>query len=836
MIRAASLRRHSEVNKTSTWRAGAELPGVKRVMAGKPRAWRRVSAPLQVLLSILLLTACSDVRNTPDLPARDVYRQIGDIDLSPRAPLRPLGQAGSPDDPLPRAASYVGRADPGAPPSAAGGGPMVEQAPAGGASGAASDTYQLSFENAPVAAVVKAILGDTLGLSYTIDPRVQASVSLSFGRPLPRDQILFALENALRLSNAALVRDGAGYRVVPATEAVGAVDASAGRVDEPGFGLSVYPLRYVAATTMLKLMDGFATRPNAIRADPARNLLLIQGTASERQAALQTVQTFDADWMRGQSVGVYPVRNAAPQAIIGELENIMLPNADAQEQKPIKFQPMERLNAVLVVTRRPDLLSKAATWIARLDRTDASANSIKVYRVRYGEAKHIADVLNGMFSGTPVPDDTNGQTAPGSGSQTTRSDPLGDISRLGAQSGGSSSSAGGLGSNGSGGGFGTAGGLGTAGAASSGGGGNQPYGTLSAAGFPSTRGGGAASTASTGTPDSAAPPPGQVAGGVRVTADSVTNSLLIFADRENYKLVERALQELDRPALQVAIEATIAEVTLNNNLSYGVQYFLKSQDAGLNRDRGSAGLSTNSVLNGVITKVLPGANLVLGPDADPRIVLDALRAYTDVKVISSPSLVVLDNQVASLQVGDSVPIATSSATLVSAAASATPTASVGFPVANTIDYRNTGVILRVLPRVNYNGNVSLDVEQEISSIVPNTSPDTLTPTISERRIKSTIAVASGQTVLLAGLISDTQDNSRSGLPIVERIQVLGDLFSSNNRAHTRTELIIFIRPRIVRDGNDAADVAEELRSKILASDGQPGRGPVYGAPPLARRY
>ena len=239
------------------------------------------------------------------------------------------------------------------------------------------------------------------------------------------------------------------------------------------------------------------------------------------------------------------------------------------------------------------------------------------------------------------------------------------------------------------------------------------------------------------------------------------------------------------------------------------------------------------MLNGVISKVLPGANLLLGPDADPRVVLDALRQYTDVKVISSPSLVVLDNQVATLQVGDSVPVATSSATLVSAASNTSTTASVGFPVANTIDYRNTGVILRVLPRVNYNGNVSLEVEQEISSIVPSASADTLTPTVSERKIKSSIAVASEQTVLLAGLISDTQNTTRSGLPIVERIQGLGDLFSDNSRAHTRTELIIFIRPKIIRDGNDAADVAEALRDRVLESSTVASRGP--GLRPQLRR-
>lgn len=795
------------------------------------RQWTRRTAHLLSLCSVLGLGACSDVRNTPDLPARSVYSQLGDIDLSPRTPMRPIA-GGRTDDLPPRAASYLGRADPMNP-------TLEGRAPASSGAGETADTtgtvvpgaaddpnqgYQLSFENAPLPSVVKAVLGDTLGLSYEIDPRVQGTISLSFGRALDRRQVLFALENALRMSNVALVKAGPSYRVLPASDAVGAAGVGGGPAAEPGYGLSVFPLRFVTASTMMKLLDGFATKPGAIRVDADRNLLLISGTGSEREAAMQTAQTFDADFMRGQSVGIYPLRNADPKAVIPELENIMRPSGDGQEQSILRFQPVDRLNGVLVVTRRPDLLAKAASWIARLDKTDTNATAIKVYRVRYGEAKHIADVLNTMFSGGSAATDLTGQTAPGAGSQTSRTDALGALGGLGG-----GTAAGGAAS---GGGFGASSATASAAGSAPGGGANQPFGTLNAASF-GQRGGGAGVATPGSTEQEPAAQQGSIAG-VRVTADTVTNSLLIFAGRDNYKTILRALQALDRPALQVAIEATIAEVTLNNNLNYGVQYFLKSQDLGLGRNKGSAGLSTNSVLNGVISKVLPGANLLLGPDSDPRIVLDALRQYTDVKVISSPSLVVLDNQVATLQVGDSVPVATSSATLVSAASNASTTASVGFPVANTIDYRNTGVILRVLPRVNYNGNVSLEVEQEISSIVPSASADTLTPTVSERKIKSSIAVASEQTVLLAGLISDTQNNTRSGLPIVERIQGLGDLFSSNGRAHTRTELIIFIRPKIIRDGNDAADVAEALRDRVLRSSGLPAR--ASARPGLSPRY
>ena len=177
---------------------------------------------------------------------------------------------------------------------------------------------------------------------------------------------------------------------------------------------------------------------------------------------------------------------------------------------------------------------------------------------------------------------------------------------------------------------------------------------------------------------------------------------------------------------------------------------------------------------------------------------------SDVKVLSTPSVVVLDNQVATLQVGDQVPVATASATVLTGT---------GAPVVNTIDYRNTGVILRVVPRINANGNVLLDVEQEISNVAAG-SAGSLTPTVSQRRVKSSIAVASGQTVLLAGLISERQRQGRTGLPIIDQLPSSASSWATTTRPATRTELIIFIRPQIIRDGVDAMRIAEEMRTKL----------------------
>ena len=314
--------------------------------------------------------------------------------------------------------------------------------------------------------------------------------------------------------------------------------------------------------------------------------------------------------------------------------------------------------------------------------------------------------------------------------------------------------------------------------------------------------------------------------GVRITPDAVNNTLLIYADQGNYKIIEATLLQLDQPALQVAIDATIAEVTLTNELSYGVQFYLKSKGFGLPPNRGSmlntqstqppSTTTTTDAVTGVATtmtsalinRVFPGFNFLLGSEASPTAILDALHTVTSVKVLSNPSLVVINNQVATLQVGDVVPVSTGSATVLTTSNT----------VVNTIDYRNTGVILHVSPRINANGNVRLEVEQEISNVSPQ-SATSLTPTVTERRVKSSISVASGQTVLLAGLISEQQDGSRSGIPLLDEIQGLGDAFSHQGKKANRTELIIFIRPQIIRDGLDAHHVAEELRAKLRGSVG-----------------
>ena len=278
--------------------------------------------------------------------------------------------------------------------------------------------------------------------------------------------------------------------------------------------------------------------------------------------------------------------------------------------------------------------------------------------------------------------------------------------------------------------------------------------------------------------------------------------MLVYANAESQRVVEQTIRQIDRPQRQIAIEATIAEVTLNDQLAYGVQFFIASQKGSIsntiagvspsNTGLTPASNAVNAAAGALLGRVLPGFNFLVGAENSPRVILDALHGVTNVKVLSNPSLVVLDNQAATLQVGDQVPFSTGTATVLTA----------NNTVVNTIDYKNTGIILRVLPRANATGNIVLDIEQEISNVAAG-SAQSLTPTISQRRVKSSIAVTSGQTVLLAGLISETENKTRQGIPLLDSIPGVGDAFSHQNGLRTRTELILFIRPTVLKDAVDA---------------------------------
>ncbi len=672
---------------------------------------------------------------------------------------------------------------------------------------------QINFQNTQLREVAAVILRDTLGLSFVYDPRVEGSVTVSTNT-ISREHLLATLETLLRMNGAALVVDEGIYRIVPIGDALAQAKVrQLGTSTKPmpsGFGISILQLRHVSAANVARLVEPIAALPGGIRIDPARNVILLAGSGGERRALMETISAFDVDWLAGMSAGIFPLTHTKPDILIPELEAVF----GIQNQSPltglVQFVPIDRMNGILVVTPQVALLRQAEAWIGRLDQGNVAGLNLYVYFVQHGKATDLAQILNDTFSSIgSIEGGGNGASSLGrvapNLSPVTLSSAAPTAARVQpAAVQGSAVEAAAV----------------QASAANAGGGGaaadTGAVPAAAAAAAPAAGTGAATSpAAATQTPLSilpggtgrlTAPAAGTRAalrvsdlGEIRIIPDEVNNSLLILATPAGYQMVEAALRQLDVVPLQVLIEATIAEVSLNDSLQYGVQFSI---------DSGNVTFGNFSGTTQTLLGTFPGFNFFFN-GGDVKAVIDALESITDVKVLSSPQLVVLDNQAAELQVGDEVPVATRQSTSLTDS---------NAPAVNEIEFRDTGVILRVKPRINASGLVSMEVEQEVSSVSTTSTTGSLTPTISQRRVTSSIAVNSGQTVVLGGLISETVTDSRSGIPVLSRIPVVGGAFGRTNDSIRRTELIIFITPRVIRNPDEAQRVAEELHSRLRSLD------------------
>jgi general secretion pathway protein D len=242
-------------------------------------------------------------------------------------------------------------------------------------------------------------------------------------------------------------------------------------------------------------------------------------------------------------------------------------------------------------------------------------------------------------------------------------------------------------------------------------------------------------------------------------------------------------------------------VTLNDELKYGLQYFLKSGQ----HKQVSLVNEAGSVFNKLATAA-SGFNFVLG-GSSAQAILSALSSLTDVNVVSSPQLLVLDHHTAAMQVGDQVPIVSQTAV---------STLTTGAPVVNSVEYRDTGVILQVTPRVNSNGLVTLDINQEVSDVATTTSSTINSPTIQQRKFVSSVVVHDGETIALGGLIKDSHSRAKDGIPFLSQIPVAGGLFGSTDNTKARTELVVLLSPKVIRNDQEAQDMTNELVSRMHA--------------------
>ena len=501
-------------------------------------------------------------------------------------------------------------------------------------------------------------------------------------------------------------------------------------------------------------MQPFVGQSGSVQVDAQRSTLLITGSPDQIATMSDLIDMFDVDWMAGMSIGLYPLEYSKASDLSFELEQIFSLDSDENVgNRPLRFVPVDRLNALLVIATEVRLLDRAEAWIKRLDRVgEGDELQIYVYPVQNGRAADLASVLGELFDIKSTAVGPDPLLAPGLepiefGSSLLQNERNDD--RLGEERIGASERRGSQGRSAI---------------------ARSPLDTRELTGDRGDE-------------------------ETKIVADEANNSLLIRAAPKDYRKIETALRELDKPSLQVLLEATIAEVSLRDELSYGVQWFFNA---------GSSDFTLSERASGAVDAFFPGFSGILS-SGDARVVIDALDSVSDVNVISSPQILVLDNQTARLEVGDEVPIVTRQSEGVD---------DEDARIVNTVEQRQTGVILDVTPRVNANGLVVLDIQQEVSDVVQTTTSGIDSPTIAQRKIGTTVAVDSNETVALGGLIQDDSDQIRAGIPFLSSIPGLGWLFGSTTEISERTELLVLITPKVLEDSKAAVAATDELRRRL----------------------
>jgi general secretion pathway protein D len=637
--------------------------------------------------------------------------------------------------------------------------------------GATTGEARFNFEGESLHAVVKAILGDMLGQNYTIAPNVQGTVTYSTPKPVSSAQALSVLEMILGWNNARMIYSDGRYSIVAADQALGTgvVTPRGGSPENArGFESRVVPLRYISATEMEKLLKPYA-RPNAIvTVDAGRNLLTIVGSRAELESYLRTIEIFDVDWMASMSVGVFPLQSSKATKVVQDLEKVFGEQSKSPVAGMFRFMPLDGANAVLAITSQADYLDDIEQWI---DRIDGAGEGVKLhsYELKYITAKDLGERLSEVFGG-------------GSGN------------RGGGNDGGYSLIPGGQANI-----------IGPGGA--DGGKDGGDFGNSSGGSGSGGLGGGSLSlNASQGGSGSVVI---EVGGDkVAVSAIEENNTLLVRATGSAWRSILDVIEKLDVLPLQVHIETQVAEVTLTGDLSYGVNWFFERAvtDNGL---PDAVGRDTWSTLAGSV-KPAGGTNpglawTFLGRNA--AAVISALDQVTDVRLLQTGSVLAKNNSEATLNVGSRIPVTTVSINPILGNNNTT----------SSVQYLDTGVILKVRPRVTKDGTVFLDIVQEVSS--PGSDADVNgNVRINTRRLKTEAIVTSGDTVMLAGLISDGSTKGSSGFPGLSRIPVLGGLFGRQSTKQDRTEVVVLITPQIVRNQQELRTLTDEYSRRFRAME------------------
>ncbi len=608
----------------------------------------------------------------------------------------------------------------------------------------------LNFQGTDINEFVKVILSDVLNVNFVIDPQVSGTVTIETAKPVKKEQLFPLLEEILSINNAAIIYSNGLYQVLPKAKVVkgnlspNTVSTSGGN----GYSVRIVPLQFIAAQEMQKILEPFITEGSDLRVDKQRNMLILGGTTDELKQLQDTIDIFDVDWLRGMSVGLYPLDHVDPKTLKAELDEILggVEGSSSNELLGglVRTIALERLNSLLLISSTQTALREAEIWLYRLDRQgEQVGQNLYVYNVQNAKAIEIADILGNIFGNTTTTTSSKSpQLAPGT--TPVEITPAGGTSENTAV-------------------------------------------TPTTSTAPISVGDSGLSLTSVGE--------------VEIIADDTRNALVILASSRDYKMVAAAIQKLDVVPLQVLIEASILEVTLNGDLNYGVEWFFNNQVGRSRTGQGALDLGDPG-----LAALAPGFSYtIVNSASNIKVALNALETESEVNVLSAPSLMVLDNQTATINVGDEIPVPTRQSS-----SNVDPSA----PTVNEIQFRNTGVTLTVTPRVNNSGLVTMEIKQEVSNAVATTTSNIDAPTIQQRQIESTVAINSGQTIVLGGLIRNSETENEGGIPGLYKIPFIGKLFGNTSIENRRTELVVLLTPRVVRNNIDAKRITDEFRRKM----------------------
>jgi len=607
----------------------------------------------------------------------------------------------------------------------------------------------LNFEGESLQSVIHTILGEVLQETFVIGPGVSGQVTFSTSKPVSRDQLMPILELLLRWNGAAMVYTEGRYHILPVSEAIrgNLVPVLSKEKIAMGYEVRVIPLEYIGALEMAKILEPYVRDGAMVRVDPLRSMIFLAGTQEELINYQKTVDIFDVDWLAGMSVGIYPLKTVDVDSITTELTQIFGMEAESPLAGMFRFVPLERLASVMVITPQEAYLEKAREWIETLDRGAAGSGvQLFVYRVKNLEAQVLAGYLSQLFGGestAPRRDTSRGTLAPGL-QEAQRS----SISNF-----------------------------------------NSNREMANDRGLPTnTSTGSVVSTEE---------------GEIRITSVTETNSLLIQATQNQYTSIQAAIERIDQEPLQVLIESQILDVELNEDLQFGVNWYLTNNPNAVGGDE-NIGDGFDTLTMGGSTNFF--ANIV-GPLGNGFIkaTINALDSVTDVRSLGAPSLLVRNNATATITVGTQVPVQSSSI------------ATGNNNVVSSAQYVSTGVTLTVTPRINPGGLVYMDVTQEVSRPGAR-DPDISAsgnPPINNKSVTSQVAVQSGQTIFLGGLISEQSSKGRTGVPYLNRIPGIGRLFGSTTTAKVRSETIVMITPTVIENTNDLKAVSDDIRVEFM---------------------